>query len=131
MRVFWTAMLPTSVAGCTGTRQEVVARLGDQYIGKNVDALVARFGPLASSFRMNSGETSYLWQLNAETSIDIDSNRYGSSCSATTNFCKVCVIASTAGIVKALTTEDASGTQGIPALQVSIIKEAYALGISE
>jgi len=106
-------MLAASVAGCAATRQEVVAKLGDQYIGKNVDVLVARFGPPASSFRMNSGDTSHLWQLSAETNIDIDSNRYGSRGTATTNFCKVSVIASTAGIVKALTTEDASGTQGI------------------
>jgi hypothetical protein len=106
-------MLAASVAGCAATRQEVVAKLGDQYIGKNVDVLVTRFGPPTSSFRMNSGETSYLWQLNAETSIDIDSNRYGSRGTATTSFCKVSVIASTAGIVKSLTTEDASGTQGL------------------
>lgn len=112
MRVYWTAML----AGCAATRQEVIAKLDDQYVGKSVDAFATRFGPPASSIRMNSGDTCYLWQLGVETNIDRSSNRCGSSGSAATKFCKVSVMASTGWIVKALTTEDASGTQGLPGL---------------
>jgi len=35
-----------------------------------VDALVAEFGPPATTFKMNNGDTSYLWQLGATTNID-------------------------------------------------------------
>jgi hypothetical protein len=46
--------------GCAASRQEVATRLGQQYVGQNVDALVVRFGPPASTFKSNSGETSYV-----------------------------------------------------------------------
>jgi hypothetical protein len=46
----------------------------------------------------------------AETEIAISSNRHGSSGAASTNYCKVAVIASLAGIVTRLTTEDSAGT---------------------
>jgi hypothetical protein len=113
MRWLGVAALAMALCGCAASKQEVAARLGDQYLGKNVDALVMQFGPPSSSFRMNSGDTSYLWQLSAETDIDISSDRYGSRGSATTNYCKVSVIASPAGVVTRLTTEDTSGTGGI------------------
>src|SRR6266404_9847111 len=113
MHVLRILALCAVLGGCAASKQEVVARLGDQYIGKNVDALVSQFGPPASTFRMNSGETAYLWQLAAESDIDISSDKYGSNGSAKTYYCKVKVIASPAGIVTKLTTEDASGTGGI------------------
>ena len=43
--------LVSVLAGCAASRQEVVARLGDQYIGQNVDALVVKFGPPTSMFK--------------------------------------------------------------------------------
>jgi hypothetical protein len=49
----------------------------------------------------------------AETDVDISSDKYGSSGSAKTYYCKVKVIASPAGIVTKLTTEDSSGTGGL------------------
>jgi hypothetical protein len=60
---------------------------------------------------MNSGETAYVWQLSAVTYIDTDN----SGGTAKTNYCKVSVIASPAGVTK-LTTEDSSGTGGIAGL---------------
>jgi hypothetical protein len=57
------------LAGCAASRQEVVAKLGEQYIGQNVDALVIKFGPPASRFKVNSGDTSYIWQLGNQTNI--------------------------------------------------------------
>jgi hypothetical protein len=113
MRLLEVVPLAVALCGCAASKQEVVSRLGDQYIGKNVDALVSQFGPPASTFRMNSGETAYLWQLAAETDIDISSDKYGSNGSAKTYYCKVKVIASPAGIVTKPTTEDASGTGGL------------------
>src|SRR5262249_7560753 len=100
------------VGGCAATKQEVAENLGSRFVDKNVDVLVSEFGPPASTFRMNSGETAYVWQLSAVTLIDTDRG----SGAAKTNYCKVNVIASPAGIVTKLTTEDASGTGGIAGL---------------
>jgi hypothetical protein len=100
---FWGAIaLCALLGGCSASRQEVVARLGQEYIGKNVDALVLRWGPPASTFRMNSGQTSYVWQLSAVTDVEI----YRGSGTASTRFCKVSVITSPTGIVTQLDTED-------------------------
>jgi hypothetical protein len=98
-----------ALTDCAATKQEVSENLGNRFIGKNVDALVTEFGPPASTFRMNSGETSYLWQLSAVTRI----NTSEGSGTARTNYCKVNVIASKTGIVEKLTTEDSSGTGGV------------------
>jgi len=72
-------------------------------------ALVSEFGPPASTFKMNSGETAYTWQLSSVTDIDT----YRGSGTASTFFCKLNVISSPKGIVTKLTTEDVSGTRGI------------------
>ena len=98
-----------ALAGCAATKQEVSQTLGNRFIGKNVDTLVSEFGPPASTFRMNSGETAYVWQLSAVTNINTDQG-VGT---AKTNYCKVNVISSPTGIVTKLTTEDASGTGGV------------------
>jgi hypothetical protein len=114
MRMLVVVALCAALGGCAASKQEVVARLGDQYVGKNVDALVLQFGPPTSTFKMSSGDTSYVWQLSAVTDINVSTNKYGnSSGTATTDYCKVNVIASSAGIVTRLTTEDASGTGGL------------------
>ena len=68
----------------------------------NVDALVVKFGPPTNTFKMNSGQNSYVWQLTAVTDIAADRG-YGQ---AQTRFCKVSVIASPVGIVTQLNTED-------------------------
>jgi hypothetical protein len=111
MRKLGIAGLCAALVGCAASREEVVARLGSQYIGQNVDALVVRFGPPANSFKMNSGETSYVWQLGNQTSISSDRG----SGIASTVYCKVNVIASNAGVVTQLTTEDSNAGRGIDA----------------
>jgi hypothetical protein len=113
LRAISVLLVPFVAAGCAATKQEVSEGLGNQFVGKNVDVIVSQFGPPASSFRMNSGDTAYVWQLAAVTNIDVSSDRYGSSGVAKTNYCKVNVIASPVGIVTKLTTEDSSGTGGI------------------
>jgi hypothetical protein len=47
MRVMGIVALGAAVVltGCVASRQEVAAKLGDQYLGQNVDALVIKFGP--------------------------------------------------------------------------------------
>lgn len=94
------------LAGCAAGRQEVVARLGAEYIGQNADALVMKFGPPTSSFKMSSGGSSYVWQLSAVTDINTDRG----SGTASTRYCKVSVITSPTGIVTDLQTEDSAGT---------------------
>jgi hypothetical protein len=101
-----TIVLCVALAGCVASRQEVATRLGEQYVGKNVDSLVVEFGPPSSMFKMNNGQTSYVRQLSAVTDVDTDR---GSS-TISTRYCKVSVIASPAGIVSDLRTEDSNGT---------------------
>jgi hypothetical protein len=103
-RILGIVALGVPLTGCAASRQEVVARLGDEFIGQNVDALVLKFGPPISSFKMNSGQSSYVWQLTAVT--DIAGNRCYAQ--AETRFCKISVIASPAGIVTQLNTEDSN-----------------------
>jgi hypothetical protein len=62
MRILGIVALGAALAGSAASRQEVATRLGQQYVGQNVDALVVKFGPPASTFKMNRGETSYVWR---------------------------------------------------------------------
>ena len=102
MRIFSVLVLAATLTGCFAGGQEVRARLGQEYIGKNVDALVVQWGPPSSTFKMNSGGSSYVWQLSAVTEIAMDRG-YGT---ASTSGCKVSVITSPTGIVTQLDTED-------------------------
>jgi len=98
-----------ALTGCLATTQEVATNLNDRFVGKSVDSLVSEFGPPASTFKMNSGETAYQWQLSSITQIDT----YRGVGAAKTQYCKVTVIASPKGTVSKLMTEDASGTPGL------------------
>ena len=109
MRIFVAVALCATLGGCAASKQEVAARLGSQYVGQNVDALVVKFGPPASTFKMNSGETSYIWQLGNQTNMVIDRG----SGIASTQFCKVSVIASASGVVNRLDTEDSNAGGGL------------------
>src|SRR5580700_307545 len=102
MRILGIVVLGAALSGCAASRQEVAAQLGAEFIGQNVDALVIDFGPPASTFKMNSGDTSYIWQLGNQT------NAAGGNgvAIASTRFCKVSVVASKTGIVTLLNTED-------------------------
>ena len=50
MRILGVAALCAALGGCAASKQEVATRLGDQYVGQNVDALVVKFGPPANTF---------------------------------------------------------------------------------
>jgi hypothetical protein len=106
------AALCAALVGCAASKQEVATRLGEQYVGQNADALVVKFGPPASRFKMNSGDTSYIWQLGNQTNIVADRG----TGVATTQFCKVSVIANKNGIVTQLNTEDANAGWGLYAM---------------
>ena len=58
MRFITIALCGAWLAGCDSHECGLAGRLGSHFVGQNVDALVAEFGPLANTFKMNSGETS-------------------------------------------------------------------------
>lgn len=116
MRMLGIVALCAALGGCAASRQEVVARLGEQFIGQNVDALVVKFGPPTSSFKMNSGQNSYVWQLTAVTDMSGDRGY----AQAQTRFCKISVIASPAGIVTQLDTEDSNAGAGAVAVAIGM-----------
>jgi hypothetical protein len=101
-RIMGIVALSAALMGCAASRQEVAARLGAEYIGQNVDAMVTQFGPPASSFRMTSGGTSYQWQLAGGTDI-MGGNGVGI---ASQRYCKVNVITDRSGTVVDLKTDD-------------------------
>jgi hypothetical protein len=98
-----------TLAGCAASRQEVVAKLGQEFVGQNVDKLVLRFGPPSGSFRLNGGGGSYVWQLAAVTSVAVNQYGYGSG---STSYCKVSVVTNPGGTVTELDTEDRDGVLG-------------------
>jgi hypothetical protein len=112
MRILAIVVLCATLSGCAASKQEVATRLGDQYVGQNVDTMVVKFGPPANTFKMNSGDTSYIWQLGNQTNIVTDRG-VGT---ASTQFCKVSVIANKNGIVTQLNTEDANAGGGLYAV---------------
>jgi hypothetical protein len=96
------------LASCAAIKQEVIQQLGAQYVGKNVDVLVAQFGPPAATFKMNNGATSYQWQL---SNLSIAEGRRGSA-TGQTIYCKLSVIAAPNGIISQLNTEDSDLMDG-------------------
>ena len=109
MRFLGLGALCLALGGCAASSQEVVERLGARYIGQSSDALVREFGPPTATVRMQSGETSMVWQL---TSITEMSGGDGYA-QARTRACKVSVIANQRGIVEKLDTEDSNAGTGI------------------
>jgi hypothetical protein len=109
MRMLGIVALGVALSGCAASREEVIARLGEHYIGQNVDQLVIDWGPPANTFKMNSGDSSYIWQLGDQTNINTDRG----SGIASTRFCKVSVVASKTGVVSQLNTEDSNAGAGI------------------
>ncbi len=107
MRLLGIGVLCVALGGCYATGADVRAKLGQDYVGKNVDALVMRWGPPASSFKMNSGETAYSWQLASGSSISVSRDGPSSaSGNSRTYGCKVNVVALQNGTIKSLDTED-------------------------
>jgi hypothetical protein len=116
MRVLMNVALCALLGGCAASVPEVRARLGQEYIGKNVDTLVMRWGPPASTFKMNNGQTSYVWQIGTETQVQLTGGSGGSknyTGSTQTFTCKVSVIASASGTVSQLDVQDSKAEQGV------------------
>jgi hypothetical protein len=101
MRILGIVVLCAVLGGCAASREEASERLGEHYIGRNVDALVSDFGPPVSTLKINNGDTSYIWQIGNE-------NETIGGVIIRSRTCKVSVVASKTGIVTLLNTEDSN-----------------------
>jgi hypothetical protein len=131
MRIPEIVALCAVLGGCAGSPQGVAVRYGDQFIGKNVDALVAQIGRPTSSKRMDDGQGAYVWQLTAATDLSGERRIHRGSAglygdgytpgyiSDDPGFCKVSVVTSPEGIVIQLNAEDSNGT-GAPTMTLGL-----------
>jgi hypothetical protein len=129
MRILEIVALCAAQGGCAGAQQqEGAVSHGSQFIGQNVTSFAAKYGPPTSAKRMDDGQSSYVWQLDAGTAdrwIDTgNGGLYGDGhtpgyISDDPRFCRVKIIASPEGIVTQLNTEDSKGT-GAPAMTLGI-----------
>lgn len=133
MRILEIAALCVALGGCAASPQGVASTspFGGQFVGKDIDALVARIGRPASAKKMDDGQGSYVWELAAATDSAGDrrihrgdAGLYGDGhtpgyMSDDPRFCKVSVTTSPEGIVTQLRAEDANGT-GAPAMTLGI-----------
>ena len=107
MRVLVVVALFATLAGCAASKQEVVARLGDQFTGQNVDALLVKLGPPTKTFKMSSGDMLYSWQLVNQTLRESRHNQTG------LRYCEVNAVVSKDSIVTQLNTKDSNAGRGI------------------
>ncbi len=124
MRFLEIAALCAALGGCAAPLQEVAStsRLGDQFVGKNVGLLVPQFGKPVSRKKMDNGQTSYVWELDAVTDMADDrktdtgqAGLYGDGhtpgyMSDDPRLCKLSVTASPEGIITQVVAEDQNGT---------------------
>jgi hypothetical protein len=130
MRILQIAVLCVALGGCAGSPQGVVStsQYGNQFVGKDIDVLVAQIGRPTSSKKMDDGQHSYLWQLPAST-VPPDQRvqtasggLYGDGStpayiSDDPRLCKISVTTSPDGIITQLSAEDQNGT-GAPSMSL-------------
>jgi hypothetical protein len=131
MRILEIAALCVALGGCAASPQGVTSpsSFGGQFVGKDIDALVARIGRPASAKKMDDGQGSYVWELalardKAGLIHTGDAGLYGDGdtpgyISDDPRLCKISVTTSPEGIVTQLSAEDANGT-GAPAMTLGI-----------
>jgi hypothetical protein len=125
MRLLKILALCAALGGCGAPLQEAAtttARPGDQLVGQNVDALIARFGQPTRTTRMEGDLSSYVWELAAgpdaldQPSQTADGGLYGDGYNpgavnqGFSPYCKLNVIVSPTGTVTQALTEDSNGT---------------------
>jgi len=125
MRILKILALCAALCGCGAPRQETAtttSRPGDQFIGQNVDTLIARFGQPTKATRMEGDLSSYVWELAAgpdasdQPSQTADGGLYGDGYNpgavspGFSPYCKINVIVSPTGSVTQVLTEDSNGT---------------------
>jgi hypothetical protein len=123
MRILKIAALCATLGGCWTPGQDVATppRFGDQFVGKNVDAVVARLGKPSGRKRMDNDQMTYVWEFAAadqptnQRSYTGQGGLYGDgqlpgAMSEDLRICKVSVITSPEGIVTQFDAEDSNGT---------------------
>lgn len=132
MRIPGIVVLCAALGGCWTSGQEVATstRPGDQFVGQNVDAVVARFGKPTGRKKMDNDQMSYVWELAAtdlpgnQRAYTGDAGLYGDgvtpgAMSDDPRFCKLSVITSPEGVVTQFNAEDSNGT-GAPSMTLGL-----------
>jgi hypothetical protein len=123
-RTLWVAALCTVLSGCWASGQDVAMSnpTGDQFVGKNVEAVAARFGNPAGRKTLDNDQMLYVWELPAVTYASAnqvadtgDAGLYGDGhnpgyMTDDRRMCKLSVTTSADGIVTQFNAEDLNGT---------------------
>lgn len=138
MRILAILVICTALGGCWTSGQEPTTsnRPGGQFVGQNVDAVVARFGKPVGRKKLDNDQMSYVWELAAaDSSGDQKTNPgqgglYGDghtpgSMSDDPRFCKISVTTSPEGIVTQFSAEESNGT-GAPSMTLGLIGSVCA-----
>lgn len=138
MRTLMIVALCAALGGCWTSGQEVAtaARPGDQFVGQNVDAVVARFGKPAGRKNLDNDQMTYVWELAAADSRGNqrtqtgDAGLYGDGytpgyMSDDPRFCKINVLTSPEGVVTQFNAEDFNGT-GAPTMPLGLTRSVCA-----
>jgi hypothetical protein len=134
MRILEIVAVCAALGGCAAPGQEVAStsRLGDQFVGKNVNSLVPQFGKPISRNKMDNDQTTYVWELDAATDSAADrridtghAGLYGDGhtpgyMSDDPRRCKMSVAVSPEGIITQIVTEEQNGT-GAPTRTFGIL----------
>ena len=129
MRILEIAALCVALGGCAASPQGMASPSGGQFIGKDIDALVAQIGRPTSAKKLDDGQGSYVWELAPARDRGGlihtgDAGLYGDGhtpgyISDDPRLCKVSVTTSPEGIVTQLSAEDLNGT-GAPAMTFGV-----------
>jgi len=138
MRVLAIVALCAALGGCWTSGQEAANsnRAGDQFVGKDVDLVVARFGKPTGRKKMDNDQMMYVWEFAA---ADLPGNGktqtgqarlYGDggtpgAMSDDPRFCKLTAITSSQGIVTQFNAEESNGT-GAPSMTAGLIDSVCA-----
>jgi hypothetical protein len=123
MRIIKIAGLCAVLGGCWTTGQDVATSTGagNQFVGKNVDVVVARFGKPMGRKKMDNDQMTYVWEFAA---ADLPANQRSftgqgglyedgqtpGAMSEDLRICKLSVVTSPEGTVTQFSAEDSNGT---------------------
>jgi hypothetical protein len=132
MRILIIVSMCAALGGCWSPGPDVTTstRSGDQFVGKNVDAVVARFGNPSGRKKMDNDQMMYVWELAAaelpanQRSYTGQGGLYGDgrtpgAMSDDPRFCRISVTTSPDGIVTQFSAEDSNGT-GAPTMTLGV-----------
>ena len=123
MKSMLSILLLSIFAGCT-TTQQAATMLKSNFVGKNMDDFVLRYGAPIQKHQLNSGDLLYVWNsgvksygIPATTSIQGSTSPYGFSGTAVTTgggainvFCEVQIVTASDGAIKSISpTRDTIG----------------------